>query len=185
MSKIGRKPIDISNVTVDVKGQEVHFKGPKSSGVYFIPALLSVSVDKEKGQLLLTPHQEKVASLRQRDINREWGLHRALLANEIAGSKKEFEKTIEIVGLGYKAVISGNKIVFTLGFSHKVEFPLPKGVTISVDKTGQKLTVTSSNRELLGQVCSQICALRHPEPYKGTGVKLSTDYIVRKAAKGK
>ncbi len=183
MSKIGRKPINISGVTVDVKGQEVHFKGPKSSGVYFVPDILAVTVEGDK--LVLAPKKEPSSSVKKRDINREWGLHRALLANEIAGSKKEFEKVIDIVGLGYKAIISADKIVFTLGYSHKIDFPMPKGVSITMDKTGQKLTVTSPNRELLGQVCSKICELRRPEPYKGTGVKLSTDYIVRKAAKGK
>lgn len=181
MSKIGRKPIDISGVTVDVKGQEAHFKGPKSSGVYFLPEALTATVEGDT--LLLTP--SKSASLKKREINREWGMHRALFANEIAGSKKEFEKIVEIVGLGYKANVSGNKIVFTLGYSHKIDFNVPKGVTITADKSGQKLTVTSSNRELLGQVCSDICALRRPEPYKGTGVKLSTEYVFRKAAKGK
>ncbi len=181
MSKIGRRPIDISGVTVDVKGQEVHFKGQKSSGVYFLSEVLTAVV--KGSSLLLTPSQD--VSLKKREINREWGMHRALLTNEIAGAKKEFEKLVEIVGLGYKAAISGNKIVFTLGYSHKIDFDLPKGVTIAVDKTGQKLTVASADRELLGQVCSNICALRRPEPYKGTGVKLSTEYIFRKAAKGK
>lgn len=183
MSKIGRKSIDISGVTVDVKGQEVHFKGPKSSGIYFIPDILAIVVEGDK--LLLAPKSKHPSSVKKRDINREWGLHRALLANEIAGSKKEFEKIVDIVGLGYKAKISGDKILFTLGYSHKIDFTVPKGVSITTNKTGQKLTATSPNRELLGQVCSKICELRRPEPYKGTGVKLSTDYIVRKAAKGK
>ncbi len=181
MSKIGRKPIDISGVTVDVKGQEVHFKGPKSSGTYFLPEILTATIEGDA--LALTPSKD--ASLKKREINREWGMHRALLSNEIIGSRKEFEKLVEIVGLGYKANVSGNKIVFTLGYSHKIDFDVPKGVTITVDKSGQKLTATSASRELLGQVCSDICALRRPEPYKGTGVKLSTEHIVRKAAKGK
>ncbi len=183
MSKIGRKPIDISGVTVDVKDQEVHFKGPKSSGVYFIPDKLAIVIEGDK--LMLAPKDEHLSSVKKRDINREWGLHRALLANEIAGAKKEFEKIVDIVGLGYKATISGNKIVFTLGYSHKIDFSIPKGISITTDKTGRKLTVTSSDCELLGQACSKICNLRRPEPYKGTGVKLATEYIVRKKAKGK
>ena len=87
--------------------------------------------------------------------------------------------------LGYKGVVSWCKMVFSLGVSNKIDFELPKGITISVDKTGQKITVSSTNKELLGLVCSKMCELRRPEPYKGTGVKLSTDHIVRKAAKGK
>ncbi len=183
MSKIGRKPIDISDVQVEVKGQEVHYKGSKASGIYYLPELLEAKI--ADNFLTIEPRKEKTQGSRKRDVNREWGMHRALLSNIISGSKKEFEKNIEIVGLGYKTVQSGNKLTFSLGFSHKIEFVLPKGVSIAIDRTGQKITMSSPNRELLGLVCSQICALRAPEPYKGTGVKLSTDYIVRKAAKGK
>ncbi len=112
-------------------------------------------------------------------------MHRALLANQLMGAKKEFEKIVEIVGLGYKAVKTGDKLVFDLGYSHQVDFTIPKGIAVSIDKTGQKLTVSSSNKELLGEVCSKICDLRAPEPYKGTGVKLSTQQIFRKESKGK
>ncbi len=183
MSKIGRKPIDISGVTVDVKGQRIQYKGPKASGEYVVPELLSITVEGDK--LLLEPTAKAKENSKMRDINREWGMHRALLSNAIAGARKEFEKIVEVVGLGYKGVVSGSKMVFTLGFSHKIDFEIPKGITISVDKTGQKITVSSTNKELLGLVCSKMCELRRPEPYKGTGVKLSTDHIVRKAAKGK
>jgi large subunit ribosomal protein L6 len=89
------------------------------------------------------------------------------------------------VGLGYKASKVGDKLVFTLGYSHKIDFSIPKGVSVAVDKTGQKITVTSSDKILLGEVCSNMCDLRRPEAYKGTGVKLSTEQIFRKEAKGK
>lgn len=182
MSKIGRKPIDISGVTVDVKGQEVHYKGPKASGIYRIPEGLTVRVEDNK--LYVVPVEEG-SPLKKRDVNRLWGMHRALFANEIAGSKKEFEKTIEIVGLGYKAKMAGNKIVFTIGYSHDVDFAIPKGVGVEVDKKGQKLVVKSSDFELLGKVCDKIRSIRRTEPYKGTGIKLSTDVVIRKDAKGK
>lgn len=183
MSKIGRKPIDVAGIQLDVKGQEVAYKGAKASGSYILPDSFTVEVADDK--LLLVPKKDAAQTEKKRILNREWGMHRAMLSNALSGAKKEFEKLVEIVGLGYKAVVSGNKIVFTLGYSHKIDFPIPKGVSVSVDKSGQKLTVTSTNRELLGHVCSEICALRRPEPYKGTGVKLSTDQIFRKAAKGK
>lgn len=183
MSKIGRKPIDVSNVNVEVKGQEVHYKGPKGSGVYYVPEQFEITL-KDK-QLLLTPRIEGVRNLKKRDINREWGMHWALLANELAGAQKEFEKNIDIIGLGYKAVKAGDKLVFTLGFSHKIDFPLPQGVSVSLDKTGQKLKLSSSNKELLGLIGSKMCDLRPPEPYKGTGVRLTTDHILRKKSKGK
>ncbi len=183
MSKIGRKSIDISGVQVEVKGQDVLYKGAKASGVYVLPDSLEVRIIDN--QLAIAPKKEAVQKLKARDLNRVWGLHRALLSNAITGSKKEFEKIVEITGLGYKAVQSGKKIVFTLGYSHKIDFELPQGVNIAFDKTGQKLTISSPDREILGKVSSQICALRRPEPYKGTGIKLSTDRIIRKASKGK
>ncbi len=183
MSKIGRKPIEVSNIQVNIKGQEIAYKGSKSAGVYYVPDLFEIQL--KDNQLSIVPRKEKAKDLKIGDVNREWGMHRALLANALTGSKKEFEKTIEIVGLGYKAQQSGNKLIFTLGYSHKIDFPLSKGISVAIDKTGQKLTISSPDRQLVGLVSSQICALRPPEPYKGTGVKLSTDRILRKAAKGK
>lgn len=183
MSKIGRKPINISGIQTEIKGQEIHFKGPKSSGIYSVPSHFEV---KLKDSLLsVGPRIDQTKHLKQREINQEWGMHRALLANKLMGAKKEFEKIVEIVGLGYKAVKTGDKLVFTLGYSHTIDFVVPKGITVSIDKTGQKLTVTSSDKILLGEVCSKICNLRLPEPYKGTGVKLSTQQIFRKESKGK
>lgn len=182
MSKIGRKPIDIGDVQIDIKGQEVHYKGKKSSGVYTLPESLIAQIDDKK--LLLVP-QAKGSKVAQRDVNRVWGLHRALLSNCVRGSDIPFEKEVQINGLGFKAVMSGQKIVFTLGFSHKIDFELPKDVTLEIDKTGQKLIFRSPDRFLLGHVCSTIKALRPPEPYKGTGIKLATDVIARKAGKTK
>ncbi len=181
MSKIGRKSIDISGITVDIKGQQISYKGPKASGSYTLPNSLVAQVSG--GRLKIVPAGKE--SLKQRILNREWGMHRALLYNALVGSKREFEKIVEIVGLGYKGVAAGNKLTFTLGYSHKVDFEVPKGVSVSIDKTGQRITVSSADRELLGLVCSKMCELRRPEPYKGTGVKLSTETVIRKAAKGK
>ena len=183
MSKIGRRPIDISGVKAEIKGDEVHYKGPKGSGVYFLPKTLKAVIADDK--IKLVPSEDALKSLKKRELNQEWGLHRALLANNISGAKVEFDKVIEINGLGFKAVQTGQKLVFTLGYSHKIDFALPKEVTISIDKTGQKLTFRSSNKELLGQICSTICSLRSPEPYKGTGIKLATQQILRKAGKTK
>ena len=177
MSKIGRKPIDLSNVNVEVKGQEVHYTGGKDSDVHVLPDSIEGKVEDKK--LFLTMRKPS------RDANRVWGLHRALLANKIRGSNTEFEKKIEITGLGYKAVLSGTKVVFTLGYSHKIDFELPTGVSLVVDKTGQKLTFKSVDKALLGHVCGMVRSFRPPEPYKGTGVKLADEVIRRKAGKAK
>lgn len=177
MSKIGRRPIALAGVQVTLQGNEVHYKGSRASGVYTVPAELKVTC--EDGKILLTPN---VAS---RDINRIWGMHRALLSNEIKGAGVDFVKVVQINGLGFKAALSGSKVVFSLGFSHKIDFDLPKGVSFEADKTGQILTLKSTDKSLLGHVCSQIRALRPPEPYKGTGIKLATEVIARKAGKTK
>src|SRR6188768_819545 len=102
MSKIGRKTIDIGNVKVEVKGNEVHYQGAKSSGVYVLPSTLTAHI--ENGSLSLgLDNSQKLP----RDINRPWGLHRALLSNVIKGAGVGFEKKVQIIGLGYKAVLSG------------------------------------------------------------------------------
>lgn len=178
MSKIGRKPIDIGSAKVEIKGQEVHYSGKKGSGVYVLPEGMNAKVD---GNLLYLSFDKKNGS----DVNRIWGLHRALLANNIKGIQQDFEKVLQITGLGFKAAVSGSKVVFSLGYSHKIDFTLPKEVTLEVDKTGQRLVFRSPNKELMGLVCSQVRALRPPEPYKGTGIKLETEVIARKAGKTK
>ena len=180
MSKIGRKPIAIGSVTVDVKGNEIHYKGKNSSGVYGLSEVLRAEL--VDGMLWLKPAEGVAPS---RDLNRIWGMHRALLANEIKGADVGFDKEIQITGLGYKAVQSGNKITFSLGYSHKIDFELPKEVSLKIDKTGQKLAFSSFDRQKLGQVCGLIKSLRKTEPYKGTGIKLTTDTVIRKAGKTK
>lgn len=180
MSKIGRKPIEIGNVQVDVKGKEIHYKGKKHAGVYELPAELEAKLEDKKLMLLAKKTGDNVSG-----ANRSWGLHRALLFNAIKGADAGFEQQLQINGLGFKAAVSGNKVVFSLGFSHKIDFVLPKDVTMDVDKTGQNLTVKSYDKELVGHVCSQIKALRPPEPYKGTGIKLASEVIRRKAGKTK
>ena len=181
MSKIGRKPIQVNNVQVTIKGQDVHYKGPKNSGVYAVPEELTAVL--QDGMLTLQVSQN--SSKPNRDVNRVWGLHRALLFNSISGAGADFEKTVKINGLGFKAVASGNNLVFSLGYSHKIDFELPKQVSVVIDKTGQILTIKSSNKELAGAVVSKIEALRPTEPYKGTGIKETSKTIFRKPGKTK
>jgi large subunit ribosomal protein L6 len=177
MSKIGRKPIELENVAVEIKGQDVHYKGPNASGIYVVADALKPELTEK--HLVLRPVKKT------RDLNSVWGLNRALLANKIKGASQGFSKEIQITGLGYKAVMTGSKVVFSLGYSHKINFDLPQNVSLEIDKTGQKLTFKSPDKELVGFVCSQVKAFRVPEPYKGTGIKLSTETIFRKAGKTK
>lgn len=177
MSKIGRKPIEIGSVKVEVKGQQVHYVGKHAKGVYEVPSLLSASMDNRGLSLKAVENTN--------DARRLWGLHRALLNNKIIGADQGFQKQITIVGLGFKAVKKGSDLEFSLGYSHKIDFPLPAGVTVEIDKTGQQLTVWSVDKELLGLVCSKIRGLRPPEPYKGTGIRFVGEEIRRKAGKAK
>ena len=177
MSKIGRKPIDVNNVKIELKGLEIHYSGKNSSGVHILPYFLEAAVEDGflKISLKSNPRQNK----------KFWGLHRALLANKIHGARQNFEKKLVIKGLGFKAEVSGKNIKFTLGYSHKVDFALPDNVLFSADKTGQNLTVQSFDKELLGKVCDQMRSLRVPEPYKGTGIRYEDEVIIRKAGKTK
>jgi large subunit ribosomal protein L6 len=175
MSKIGRKPIPLNDVTVEVKGNEVHYKGKLTSGVYVLPACVQATIKEKMLFLVVSDKKQNVV----------WGLHRALLANALFGASNQFTKDLEINGLGFKAEVKGSNVVLTLGFSHKINYELPKGVTMDVDKTGQKLSLKSSDKHQLGQACARIREFRPPEPYKGTGIKLATEKIMRKAGKAK
>lgn len=177
MSKIGRKPIDISGVTVEINGNDISFKGNKMAGVHTLPDLLKVEI--------IDKHLVISAARKTSDTNRIWGLNRALLSNKIIGSSTGFEKQVRIVGLGYKAVAQGPKLQFSLGYSHKIDFELPANVTVEIDKTGQLLTFRSSDKDALGLVCSKIRGFRAPEPYKGTGIQYVGEVIRRKAGKAK
>lgn len=177
MSKIGRKPIEIGNAQVEIKDNEVHYKGKKASGVHVVPN--SLVVELKDNSLYIKPAKKIY------DINRVWGLHRALIANKLKGADLGFEKKLRINGLGFKAALQGSKIQFSLGYSHKIDVELPKDVVVEIDKTGQLMTFKSPYKDLLGQICSDVRALRPPEPYKGTGIQYDTEVILRKAGKAK
>jgi large subunit ribosomal protein L6 len=179
MSKIGRKPISLGDVQVAIQGHTVTYKGKKASGTHELPDFITAEVEG-KALKLVVPEK-----LRDRDADRFWGLHRALLANAIQGADIGFTKQLQINGLGFKAAVSGNKVVFTIGYTHKIDLMLPKEVTLEVDKTGQLLTFKSSDRRMLGEICDKVRSYRPPEPYKGTGIKYVTEVIVRKAGKTK
>ncbi len=177
MSKVGRKPIPLGNTEVTVDGQRIAYKGKKAEGTHELPTVLQAHV--EDGQLFVTVAKEKS------ETKRMWGLHRALLANKIIGADQGFERHMKIIGLGYKAVVSGQNVEFSLGYSHKINFTLPEDVTLETDRSGQNLTFRSPDKEKLGLVCSKVRALRPPEPYKGTGIRYANEEILRKAGKTK
>jgi len=177
MSKIGRKPISITSAKVTIDGNTVKIDGPKAKFIHEIPPAITVTFDDKKLLVGTDNPSNKNKVL--------WGLHRALLANKIKGAESGFQQKVKIVGLGYKAQLSGKKLTLTLGFTHKIDYDLPEGVTVDIDRTGQQLVVNSSDKFILGNVCDALCSFRPPEPYKGTGVMREGDKIRRKAGKAK
>jgi len=177
MSKIGRKPIDIKGVQVDLKDHSLHYKGQYGAGSYELPDMIDALIEGDF--LRLTNNRTG------RDVNRVWGLHRALLHNKIKGVQDKFVYKMQIVGLGYKVKQTGNVLEFSLGYSHKIDFDLPKSVSFTTDKTGQIFSFESIDKELLGLICTKIRSLRKPEPYKGTGIKYENEVLLRKAGKTK
>jgi len=176
MSKIGRKPIDLNNTQVEINGNVISYKGKNASGMHTLPDFLKAESNGKQLKITLT---------KDRNNKKFWGLHRALLANKLKGASDLFVKKLQINGLGFKAELTGGKIKLSLGFSHKIEKNLPKDITLEIDKTGQNLTFKSFDKEKLGQICDDIRSLRPPEPYKGTGIKLEEETIIRKAGKTK
>ncbi|KKR97287.1 MAG: 50S ribosomal protein L6 [candidate division TM6 bacterium GW2011_GWE2_41_16] len=177
MSKIGRRPIAFGDVKVSLVGSEVHYTGKMNSGVYVLPEWMEITLNDKT--IAIKPGQSVPGA------SRLWGMHRALMANALIGADKGFEKQIRIVGLGFKAVKTAKGLQFSLGFSHKIDFEVPAGLTIEIDKTGQLLSCKSTDKNLLGLVCSKIRLLRAPEPYKGTGVQYANETIFRKVGKTK
>jgi large subunit ribosomal protein L6 len=175
MSRIGRLAIPIPDgVKIREDGGVVSIEGPKGKSQYTLPAQISLSVDGGSAQV--------VREGEGRDLRAQHGLARKLLANIVEGVSKGFSRTLEIIGVGYRADVQGQQVLLSLGYSHPIVYTLPQGVSAKIEKQ-TILTVESADKQLLGEVSAQIRALRPPEPYKGKGIKYSTEKIRRKAGK--
>lgn len=175
MSRIGRKPISLPpGVEVEVVGQTVTVKGPKGVLSQTIPP--SISVAKEDNQLLVQRPSD------QKQDRAFHGLSRALIANMVEGVTNGFQKKLEMVGVGYRASMNGNKLVLAIGFSHPVEIDPPEGISFEVPAV-TKITVSGIDKQLVGNTAAHIRAIREPEPYKGKGIKYEGEVIRRKAGK--
>lgn len=175
MSRIGNKPIPIpQGVQVDWKDGRLSVRGPK--GELRLQVGSEVLVKTENDQLLISV--ENGSGKASKAIH---GLHRALIANMILGVSQGFERVLEIVGIGYRAAISGKRMTFHLGYSHPIDFDLPEGIDAKVDRT--RITLSGIDKELLGKTAAKIRGFRSPEPYKGKGIKYADEVIKRKAGK--
>ena len=173
MSRIGRKPIEIpSGVTVQADVSAVTVKGPKGSVQVSLPR--GIRLEKQDGTYLTQMENESQVALR--------GLVRAEVANAVEGVSKGFEKHLDIVGIGYRAEVSGKSIVFALGYSHPVDFPIPEGISASIEKQTH-LVLKGVDLRLVGQTAAKIRALRPPDPYKNKGVRYTGERLKKKAGK--
>ena len=175
MSRLGKKPIVLpQGVEVEINRTEVVIKGPK--GVNKIPLHPHVRVE-QKDEFLVVGVKKPEETL-DRAL---WGLFASLIKNAIEGVVKGFEKKLELVGIGFKAAIKGRELVLEVGFSHSVNFKIPDGIEVSVEK--EVIKVSGIDKGLVGEVSARIRAIKKPEPYKGTGIKYSDEVIKRKAGK--
>ncbi len=175
MSRIGKKPVVIpAKVKVSREGTMIKAEGPKGSLALNVPGDLDIQVDKESVQVSRRNEDRKSRSLH--------GLTRTLIANMVNGVSAGFQKTLEISGVGYRAETAGDVLRLYLGFSRPVEYKIPKGISIKVDKQ-VTLLVSGIDKQFVGSVASQIRALRKPEPYKGKGIRYQGERVKRKVGK--
>ena len=175
MSRIGKRPIPLpKGVTVTVEGNTVKVKGPKGELQRTVHPELKIAL--ENGELTVTRPSDEA---RHKALH---GLSRTLVANMIEGTARGFQKTLELVGVGYKAEKRPYGLQLALGFSHPIEYKAPKGITLSAPQPTQ-IVIDGADKEIVGQVAAEIRSLRPPEPYKGKGVKYQGEQIRRKAGK--
>ena len=175
MSRIGRKPIPVPDkVKVDIKSNSVVVTGPKGTVTNPIPP--GIKFEQQDKQVVAI---RKDDSGPQRAYH---GLARALVANAVKGVTEGFTRELEIVGVGYRAESKKSSVVFTLGYSHPIEYPIPPGISITVDKQ-TKLVVSGVDRQQVGQIAANIRSLRKPDPYKNKGIRYTGEVLKKKAGK--
>ncbi|MEK6646948.1 MAG: 50S ribosomal protein L6 [Candidatus Firestonebacteria bacterium] len=175
MSRIGNKVIVISSgVKVDIKGQLITIDGPKGKLTYNIHSDITVSISDGK-IFVKRPTENKL----HKSLH---GVTRANISNMIDGVTVGFQKTLAIIGIGFKAFVENDKFTLQVGFTHPVVFNIPQGITIKVEKQ-TAITLSGSDKQLLGEFTAKIRAVRPPEPYKGTGIRYTNEYVRKKVGK--
>ena len=179
MSKIGKINITVpEKVKVAMNGNILNIDGPLGKK--------SLKIDTEIFDLDINP--EKYISIKPKKINDEtkrlWGMNRSLVNNAVIGTSKGYDKTLELVGVGYRASLKNNELSLQLGFSHDIKFDIPENIKITIEKQ-TILKISGSDKQLVGAVTSKIKSYRLPEPYKGKGIKEVGQYILRKEGKKK
>jgi len=175
MSRIGKKPIAIpKGVTVKIEGNTVAVQGPKGTVDTALPA--GIKVEQRNGNIVAIRENDSQSAVH--------GLARALVNNAVEGVTKGWTRELEIVGIGYRAEMKGKMtVVFNLGYSHPIEYPLPSGVAAVVDPKQTRITLTGIDRQKVGQVAAEMRALRPPDPYKNKGVRYLGERLKKKVGK--
>ena len=174
MSRIGKKPIPLPNGVKITVGEELEVTGPK--GKLKVPIPAGITFEQADGKLEVKRSGDEHAAIH--------GLTRALTANAVQGVSGGFVRELDIVGIGYRAEMKGKgMVVFTLGYSHPIEFPLPTGVEAAVDPKQTKVTISGIDRQKVGQVAADMRSLRKPDPYKNKGVRYSDEKLKKKVGK--
>jgi large subunit ribosomal protein L6 len=174
MSRIGKQPIGVPDkVEIKINGLTVDVKGPKGQLSYTFNK--GVKIEKGDKVINVLPADESTSA------RALWGLSRTLLGNMVTGVTTGFVKSLEFTGVGYKAAVTGSNLTLNLGYSHPIEYKLPKGIEVKVIKN--VIEVHGADKELVGFVAAQVRSFREPEPYKGKGLKYTTEKIIRKAGK--
>jgi large subunit ribosomal protein L6 len=177
MSRIGKKAVAIpSGVTVTLEGQTVTVKGPKGQLSWTVAE--EIEVRQENGELTLSKRGEGARAQAM------WGLSRTLVANMVTGVTTGFERTLELVGVGYRAAMKGQALSMQLGFSHDVDVPAPAGISFATPRQTE-IRISGIDKQLVGEMAARIRRIRPPEPYKGKGVRYAGEQVRRKEGKKK
>lgn len=179
MSRIGKRPVQVpKGVTVKLENGVLSIKGPKGD--------LKLSVDNGRYPGVEVKFAEGAVVVTRREESRrgrtEQGLIRALINNMVNGVTNGFSKTLDVVGVGYRAELKGKSLNLSLGFSHPIDLPIPDGITVTVDKQ-TRIVVSGADRKMVGEVAARIRRFRPPEPYKGKGVRYADEIVKRKVGK--
>jgi len=176
VSRIGHMPVEVpQGVDVNIKGSHVRVKGPKGQLEHTFPAAMKISLDGSSVNVE-RPSDERT----HRALH---GMTRALINNMVVGVSQGFEKVLQIEGVGYRAELSGKKLVINVGYSHPVEVDPPEGIVFDVDTRARLIKVQGYDKAVVGQVAADIRKIRPPEPYKGKGIRYQGERIRRKAGK--
>jgi large subunit ribosomal protein L6 len=176
MSRIGKKPVPIGAAKVSVADGVVRCEGPKGKLELKVHPVIKVVLDAGKKELVVTRPDD------ERQSKALHGLTRALLANMVEGVTAGYKKSLEIQGVGYKAELRGKSLVLNVGYANTISVPIPAGVTVTVE-ANTKVHVTGPDRQLVGQVASDIRRVRKPEPYKGKGIRYEREVVKIKPGK--